>query len=56
MKQYISKVKGLRGDYANSSQNSAHKPSQTHLSLKLYEVLFHYLMNLFHLNVGAMDF
>ena len=51
-------VKGLRGVYQNSSQNSAHKVCkhsrcavvfskvQTHLSLNLYEVLFHYLMNL----------
>ena len=54
------KVKGLRGDYPNISQNSACKPcTQCKCAVvfskvlsdpfvwKLYEVLFHYLMKIF---------
>ena len=53
-------VQGLRGDYQNSDQNSALNPCKQcncgvvfskvildPVILKLYEVLFHYLMNVF---------
>ena len=69
MTKCISKFRVWEGDYQFSAQivtiipannagvvYSSLKFSQTLLFLKLYEALFHYLMNLFFFFFGAMDF